>query len=78
MASEKDTTRLLVEALQTSGFALVKSHLLPASLQERALKASGVLFGANDQDIRTLRLELELVVEHPADPKVYLESNIRL
>lgn len=67
-----DTSRSLVQALQNSGFLLVKSPLLTSELQCNALEAASSFLQANDNDN-----DSKHVISHPTDPKIYamLDSN---
>lgn len=55
----------VVQALQTSGFLLVESDLMPASLQAQALEDATKWLTTKDDDD-------EMVIAHPTDPKTYV------
>eukprot|EP00980_Cylindrotheca_fusiformis_P029777 scaffold23834_cov132-Cylindrotheca_fusiformis.AAC.9 len=61
--SLKEGARRVSEALQTSGFLLVKSDLFPLELQRRAIHVAGVILN---------ELKSKSTIEHPTDPKKYI------
>lgn len=67
---DTETSVALVNALQDSGFAIVRSPLLTKDLQSNALKAaSDFLEGTKGKN--TKASPLVEAIDHPTDPKVY-------
>lgn len=63
----KAVSAAMVQALETSGFLLIKSPSLGTDLQASALLATeDVLLG------RHTNKRVEAVIDHPSDPKVYI------
>jgi isopenicillin N synthase-like dioxygenase len=62
-AAMKEGAKRVAEALQTSGFLLVKSDLLPLELQRKAIQvAENILNDGGNQS----------TIDHPTDPKKYI------
>lgn len=59
----KEGAKQVSDALQTSGFLLVKSHQLPLELQQRAIQVTETIL--NDRKNKS-------TIDHPSDPKKYM------
>jgi len=66
--TSNETSRALVDALQDSGFAIVKSPLLTKELQSKALDAASAFLAGSRGKESTPLVE---AIEHPTDPKIY-------
>lgn len=63
----------IVEALQTSGFLLLRSSEFPLELQEAAIQVTSELLVENNETTSTTTGSIvEGVIDHPTDPKRYL------
>lgn len=69
---KQDLSKMLVEAMKTSGFLLVNTPEVPTSLQVKALAAAESFLSENCN-----KGDNDVVTRHPVDPKIYSMLNMR-